>query len=44
MDTGPYRKHRVGYRKRTGPAKLVVKLSLVDERLHILVRTHFAII
>ena len=44
MDTGPYRKDRVGYRKRTGPAKLLVKLPLVEERLDIIVRTHFAMI
>ena len=33
MDTGRYKKQKHGYRKRTGPSKLLVKLPLVEERL-----------
>lgn len=37
--TGPYRRQKCGYRKRSGPCKLLVKMPLVEERLQLIVRT-----
>ena len=39
VDTGPYQKDKFGYRKRTAPLKLVVKLPFVEERLDELVNS-----
>ena len=38
VDTGPYKRQKFGYRKRTGPCKLTVQLPLVEERLNSIVR------
>ena len=38
VDTGPYSRHKFGYRKRTAPVKLKVQLSLIEERLQLIVR------
>ena len=38
VDTGPYRRQQFGYRKRSGPCKLRVKLPKVEERLDLIVR------
>ena len=38
VHTGPYRWQQFGYRKRSGPCKLRVKLPLVEERLDLIVR------
>ena len=38
VDTGPYKRQKFGYRKRTGPCKLTVQLPLVEERLNLIVR------
>ena len=38
VDTSPYRRQQFGYRKRSGPCKLRVKLPLVEERLDLIVR------
>ena len=38
VDTGPYSRHKFGYRKRTAAVKLKVELPLVEERLQLLVR------
>ena len=38
VDTGQYKEERCGYRKRTAPKKLVVKLPLVEECLQFIVR------
>ena len=38
VDTGLYRRLQFGYRKRSGPCKLRVKLPLVEERLDLIVR------
>ena len=37
VDTGRYEKHQHGYRKRTGPCKLIVRTPLVEERINLLV-------
>ena len=41
VDTGRYKKEKHGYRKRTGPCKLLVKLPLVEERLDEVVKFYF---
>ena len=38
VDTGPYKRQKFGYRKRTAPCKLTVQLTLVKERLNLIVR------
>ena len=38
VDTGPYSRHKFGYRKRTVPVKLKVQLPLVEERLQLIVK------
>ena len=38
VDTGPYWRQKFSYRKRTAPVKVRVKLPLVEERLHFIVR------
>ena len=37
VDTGPYKKPKSGYRKRTGPCQLTVKQPLVETRISLLV-------
>ena len=37
VDTGPYKKQKCGYRKRTGLCKRVVKQPLVETRISLLV-------
>ena len=37
VDTGPYKKEKCGYRKRTGPYKLLVKQPLVETAISLLV-------
>ena len=39
VDTGPYKREKFGYRKRTGPCKLIVKQPLVETRILLLVGT-----
>ena len=41
VDTGPYQKDKFGYRERTAPSKLVVKLPLLEERLDELIKSIF---
>ena len=41
VDTGPYKRQKFGYRKRTSTSKLVVQLPLVEEHLSLIVRTTF---
>ena len=41
VDTGPYKRQKFGYRKRTGSCKLVVQLPLIEERLSLTLRTIF---
>ena len=41
VDTGPYKRPKCGYRKRTQPVKLVIKLPIVEERLNVLVKNAF---
>lgn len=43
MNTGRYKKQKQGYRKRTGSSKLLVKFSLVEERLGEEVKSPFTI-
>ena len=37
VDTGRYEKLQYGYRKRTGPYKVIVPTPLVEERINLLV-------
>lgn len=41
VDVGPYKHQKFGYRKITSPCNLVVQLTLVEERLSLIVRTVF---
>ena len=42
--SGRYQKDKFGYRERTAPSKLVVKLPLLEERLDELVKSIFILI
>ena len=39
VEIGSYKKEKCGYRKRTGPCKLLVKQPLVERRISLLVCT-----
>ena len=37
VGTKPHKKEKYGYRKRTGPSKLEVKLPLIEEKINLVV-------
>ena len=43
VNTGPDRRHKCGYRKRTAPVKLLVKMPLVEERIQLIVRRNIVL-
>ena len=41
VDSGAYRRHKCGYRKRTAPVKLLVKKPLAEECIQVIVRIYY---